>query len=122
MWRSVSLVVSWFGDDLRCGQCRLRPGVENREKVTSPHTWSVAGVGREGAHLVSQVEGRPAFGGTPSDGSVIAAIADLKARGLKVTLYPFLNMDVPSGGEQPAYPWRGRITCDPAPGLAGSPD
>ncbi len=120
--RSVSLVVSWFGDDLRCGHCRVRPGVENREKVTSPHTWSVAGVSREGAHLVSQVEGRPAFGGTPSDGSVTAAIADLKARGLKVTLYPFLNMDVPGGGEQPAYPWRGRITCDPAPGLAGSPD
>ena len=23
---------------------------------------------------------------------------------------------------QPAYPWRGRITCDPAPGQAGSPD
>jgi len=23
---------------------------------------------------------------------------------------------------QPAYPWRGRITCDPAPGQGGSPD
>ena len=23
---------------------------------------------------------------------------------------------------QPAYPWRGRITCIPAPGLPGSPD
>src|ERR1700741_2831972 len=23
---------------------------------------------------------------------------------------------------QPAYPWRGRITCDPAPGRLGSPD
>jgi hypothetical protein len=23
---------------------------------------------------------------------------------------------------QPAYPWRGRITCDPAPGRTGSPD
>src|SRR6201999_4187359 len=23
---------------------------------------------------------------------------------------------------QPAYPWRGRITCSPAPGTSGSPD
>ena len=26
------------------------------------------------------------------------------------------------GATQPPYPWRGRITCDPAPGLPGSPD
>ena len=59
-------------------------------------------------------------------------IAELKARGLKVTLYPFLMMDIPpdntlsdpwtGAASQPAYPWRGRITCDPAPGRAGSPD
>jgi hypothetical protein len=63
---------------------------------------------------------------------VRAAIADLRARGLKVTLYPFVMMDVPhtngltdpySGDAgQPAYPWRGRITCNPAPGVSGSPD
>jgi hypothetical protein len=56
----------------------------------------------------------------------------LKSRGLKVTLYPFVMMDIPPGnaladpwtgvGSQPAYPWRGRITCDPAPGRSGSPD
>ena len=46
-------------------------------------------------------------------------------------LYPFVMMDVPAGNSlpdpyggtgQPPYPWRGRITCDPAPGKAGSPD
>lgn len=72
-----------------------------------------------------------AYGGTPSDQSVIAAIRDAKARGLKVTLYPFIMMDVPEGNQlsspyggigQPAYPWRGRITCHPAVGVAGSPD
>ena len=26
--RSVSLVVSWFGTDLRAGQCEIRPGVD----------------------------------------------------------------------------------------------
>ena len=84
------------------------------------------------AQLVSTVDGRPAFGGTPSDQSVRDLIAELKARGLKVTLYPFVMMDIPAGNalpdpwtgaaSQPAYPWRGRITCDPAPGQAGSPD
>ncbi len=129
---SVSLVVSWFGDDLRCGNCLLRPGVENAGKSTSPHAWTVAGESRQSAYVVSQIDGRPAFGGTPSDDTVVRAIADLTARGLKVQFYPFILMDIPTGNTlpdpesggvgQPAYPWRGRITCDPAPGLPGTPD
>jgi hypothetical protein len=47
---------------------------------------------------------------------VLQAIAELKRRGLKVTLYPFILMDPPAG--QAAYPWRGRITC--APGADGT--
>lgn len=128
----VAIVVAWFGSDLRCGQCRVMPGVDNREKQTYGATWSVAGLDRTSAHLVSSVDGRPAFGGTPSDQSVRDLIAELKARGLKVTLYPFVMMDVAAGNaladpwtgapSQPPYPWRGRITCAPAPGQAGSPD
>ena len=30
---SVSLVVAWFGDDLRAGHCRIRPGVEVSAKI-----------------------------------------------------------------------------------------
>jgi hypothetical protein len=133
---SVSLVVAWFGDDLRAGHCRIRPGVEVSAKATTPEDWSVDGVGRASAHLVSRdAEGRPAYGGTPSDGAVVQAIRELKARGYRVTFYPFILMDVPAGNElpdpysdgaaatgQPAYPWRGRITCSPAAGHAGSPD
>lgn len=128
----VAIVVAWFGTDLRCGQCRIMPGVDNRAKQTFGGTWSVAGLDRAGAHLVSTVDGRPAFGGTPSDQSIHDLIAEIKSRGLKVTLYPFLMLDIPAGNglpdplngapSQPAYPWRGRITCDPAPGRAGSPD
>ena len=128
----VALVVSWFGDDLRAGLCRIRPGVDRAGKDTNGATWSVAGVNRGSAYVVSQVDGRPAYGGTPSDGSVRHLIAELKARGLKVTLYPFVMMDVPADNDladpytgaapQPAYPWRGEITCDPAPGVDGSPD
>lgn len=128
----VSLVVSWFGTDLRIGDCALRPGVEVANKDTEPHLWSVGGIARDAAYVVSQVDGRPAYGGTPSDRSVIAAIQDLKARGLSVAFYPFISMDVPQGNAlpdpytggsgQPAYPWRGRITCTPAPGQPGSVD
>ena len=129
---AASLVVAWFGDDLRCGSTSLKPGVENTAKQTSPMSWGVAGLGRGDAHVVSQVDGGPAFGGTPSDNAVLDAIADLKARSLEVVLYPFILMDIPAGNgladpygvgtEQAIYPWRGRITCDPAPGVTGSPD
>jgi hypothetical protein len=133
---SVSLVVAWFGDDLRAGHCRIRPGVEVSAKTTTPENWSVNGVGRGAAHLVSRdAENRPAYGGTPSDSAVVQAIQELKARGYRVTFYPFILMDVPAdntlpdlysddaaGTGQPAYPWRGRITCSPAAGYAGGVD
>ena len=128
----VAIVVSWFGTDLRCGECRVVPAVDSQTKATFDATWSVAGVDRASARLVSMVDGRPAYGGTPSDDSVRHLIAELKARGLKVTLYPFVMMDIPSGNglpnpwtgsaPQPPYPWRGRITCHPAPGQGGTPD
>jgi hypothetical protein len=129
--RNVSLVVSWFGTDLRAGVCALQPGVENRDKLTKPRTWKVAGQTRASAYTVSQREGRAAYGGTPDDQSVVDAIRDLKARGIGVTLNPFILMDVaednalenPYGGAiQPPYPWRGRITVHPAAGEDGSPD
>lgn len=101
--KRVSLVVGWFGSDLRAGHCVVRPGVERRDKPTEPRDWSVAGVARDEAYEVSQVDGAPAYGGTPSDDSVRQAIRELKARGLEVTLYPFVFMDCL------AYPWRGRV-------------
>ncbi len=129
---NVSLVVSWFGTDLRADYCQLRPGVELASKTTTPVSWSVAGDVRSSAYLISKRDGKPAYGGTPSDGTVVDAIKDLTARGLKVTFNPFILMDVsqtnaltnPYDGSaaQPAYPWRGRITVDPAPGQPGSPD
>ena len=75
---AVSLVVGWFGSDLRCGECVIRPGVETATKNTYPETWSVDGVSRADAHVVSASDGRPAYGGTPSDASVVEAIADLE--------------------------------------------
>jgi len=120
----VALVVSWFGDDLRCGECSVRPKVEAASREVRGADWSVAGISRDEAEVVSIHDGGPAYGGTPSDAAVLAAIADLKARGLEVTLYPMLLMDIPADNAmgQPAYPWRGRIACEPAPGTVGSPE
>ena len=140
--KRVSLVVGWFGDDLRAGHCKIRPGVERADKATEPLSWSVAGLERSEARLISHAPsgpsghlphegggdgGGPAYGGTPSDESVRQAVAALKARGLEVTLYPFVLMDVPAGNglpdpyggaEQAAYPWRGRVKGDDGTGAA----
>jgi hypothetical protein len=133
---SVSLVVAWFGDDLRAGNCKVRPGVEVTAKTTTPSAWSVNGVSRANAFLVSRDDqDRPVYGGTPADFAVVQAIQEMKTRGLRVTFYPFILMDVPPGNTlpnpysdnaaetgQPVFPWRGRITCSPAAGYAGTVD
>ena len=128
----VSLVVGWFGTDLRAAHCEVRPGVDSADKVTDPMVWQVAGIARGAAHIVSQHAGRAAYGGTPADAGVIAAIRNLADRNLSVTLAPFIFMDVPAGNAlpdpytgaapQPPYPWRGRITVTPAPQQPGTPD
>ena len=56
---AVSLVVGWFGGDLRCASCAIKPGVETATKDTYPETWSVDGVLR--AVRASGQPGRTAF-------------------------------------------------------------
>lgn len=138
----VALVVTWYGDDLRAGNCTIAPRVEANARVVSAF-WSVSGLTRGTARQVSYVvppltygQTTPsaaiaAFGGTPDDASVVQAIREINKRGLKVTLYPFVMMDIPPGNTLPdpygapaqaAFPWRGRITCYPAVGVAGTVD
>ena len=128
---AVSLVVSWFGTDLRAGHCEIRPGVESQSKATEPVVWGW-GARRDGRTVVSQKDGRPAYGGTPSDESVIEAIPDLKAAGnarRPDTVHPDgcrgrqrARQSVCTWLKQAEYPWRGRITVDPAAGVPDSPD
>ena len=129
--RSVSLIVSWFGDDLRAGRCRIRPKVEQNVHEGEPQAWRVSGLSRAAARAVPRLEGRPVYGGTPSDASVIEAIRDLNARGLDVTFYPFILMEQLTGNglpdpwgadEQAPLPWRGRITTERAPGRPDTTD
>jgi hypothetical protein len=160
---AVSLVASWFGNDLRAANCHIVPKVETAAKNATPADWMVAGWTRSGirtfpwgtgpygtpAEIVSQIDVDaldpggaggsvsfgggtvPAIGGTPSDDTVVQAIQEIKRRGLRCVFYPLLQMDIPGGNTLPdpygganqaAYAWRGRITCDPAPGRSGTPD
>ena len=129
---AASLVVSWFGDDLRCDRATLRPKVEQGDVDGRGMPWSVGGLTRAAAWQVPRVNGKSVYGGTPCDASVVEAIARLKADGKAVTFYPFILMDQLAGNglsdpwsgapDQPALPWRGRITLSVAPGQAGSPD
>lgn len=133
---AVNIVISWFGDDLRAGVCTVKPKVERHDKAVIPNEWSVNGVSRAAATATStDGQGRPIYGGTPSDLSVIQLIQELNSRGIRVSLYPFMLMDVPSGNSLPnpysanaagtgqaAFPWRGRITVSPAIGYTGTVD
>ncbi|MEJ2001084.1 MAG: glycoside hydrolase TIM-barrel-like domain-containing protein, partial [Maritimibacter sp.] len=129
---AVSLVVCWFGDDLRCGQCEIAPKVEHHEDDGHEMPWQVAGLSRANAGLVPLEADNPVYGGTPCDQSVIEAIRALKEAGQAVTFYPFILMTQQAGNgltdpwsgaaDQPVLPWRGRITLSMAPGQTGSPD
>ena len=82
--RAVSLVVTWFGTDLRAGSCQVVPKVETQWKTVRPVDWAVAGFTRGMSQVVSQVDPAtldptglsqaapptglvPAFGGTPPE-------------------------------------------------------
>lgn len=128
---ATSLIVSWFGSDLRCAECEIRPKVEQTSLDGDNMPWESGGVSRAQAMQVPLLEGRPVYGGTPSDASVLEAIAALREAGQKVMFYPFILMDQMPGNalpdpwgeaEQARLPWRGRITTALAPGQPGTTD
>lgn len=131
--KSTSLIVSWFGDDLRCGQCSLRPLVERNTADAANMPWGVSGIERGDAGLVPiDTDDRPIYGGTPTDQSVVEAINAVREAGQEVMFYPFILMTQVDGNSlpdpysgdpgQPILPWRGRITLSAAPGTQNSPD
>lgn len=124
--RQVSLVVSWHGDDLRAGNCLIKPRVQTATGTETPYAWQSGPVTRGSAVVASA-----AIGGAPADRSIFEAIAEIRARGWAVTVYPRLVMDLPSGNSlpnpyggtgQPVYPSRSLITCSPAIGQGGTVD
>ncbi len=117
----INFVYAWFGTSVDVGACDLVPKCEYAQgqsgafgAETSPHLWSVAGGGRSAwptvtSYALPNGQSALSYGGTISDGSVIRAVQELKARGYKVLFYPFIMMDIPPPDPAP-FPWRGRIT------------
>lgn len=110
----VALVVAWFGTSKIAADCEIIPKVEYvaTGATTTPIEWSVGSITRDTAQVVlSFGDGTPTYGGTPSDKSIIQTAQYLKSKGLKVMLYPFLQIDTTTdiAGED-NKPWRGRIT------------
>ena len=102
----ISLVVTWFGDDLNARNCTINPGVEYKVGATTdPDIWGVGGFTRSTARQITiDVNGSPVYGGTPDDDSVLRLLTELRARGYKILFYPMFFMDVAN------KPWRGRVT------------
>ena len=129
---SISLVVSWFGNDLRCQSCDIQPKVERVAFDGRKMPWSVSGLGRGQASEVPRADDRPVYGGTPCDMSVVEAIQKMNDAGKDVMFYPFILMEQMQDNALPdpwsdadtqaVLPWRGRITLDKAPGQTGSAD
>jgi hypothetical protein len=129
---AVSVVVSWFGDDLRAGQFQVKPKVEDAAFDGDRMPWQAGGIARSQADQVVRLEGRPVYGGTPSDGSVVEALQAIRESGRQALFYPFVLMEQLAGNgrtdpwtgaaDQPPLPWRGRITTERAPGRAGTTD
>lgn len=128
----ASLVVSWFGSDLRCASCQIKPKVEQTQYDGVGMPWRVNGIPRSAASAVPQSEGKPIYGGTPADAAVVEAVQAIRAGGQQVTFYPFILMDQLAGNSlpdpwsdastQPHLPWRGRITLAKAAGQDGTTD
>ena len=129
---AVGLIVSWFGDDLRIGECSLKPKVEQGDADGVGMPWVVSGVDRSSSEIVPEKDGLPVYGGTPCDKSVIESITHMNTMGYEVMFYPFILMEQGEGNglpdpwsdatDQPVLPWRGRITSSIAAGRNGSPD
>ena len=130
---AVSLIVGWFGTDLRAGDCQIRPGVDADDKVTAPARLARRRPRRAATRTSSAcIDGRAAYGGTPSEpdrhrrhpGPARAAASPSRSRpSCSWTCPPATRCPIPTrGAAQPAYPWRGRITVTPAAGQPGSPD
>lgn len=106
----VGLVVTWFATSTDAGACTIVPKVEFGTAGISiePQDWSVAGLSRATAQQVLTFgDGKPTYGGTPSDKSVVDLCVEIKSRGLKVLFYPMIFVDQITPTPKP---WRGRIT------------
>ena len=116
---TVSLVIAWFFNSEDASSCNVYPSTNfilgefeqwmGGAFVAGSVNWKVSGLTEQDFPGLIPLPTLPgssnfAYGGTPSDPSVVRCIRDLKSRGFKVVFYPFLL------GTSAGFPWRGRIT------------
>jgi hypothetical protein len=115
----VTLVVAWFGDDLRCGSCAIRPKVEQAAKATIPFDWRVNGVDRAGRGRGLPVGGGPGLwrhAGRPRGAAGHRRAEAARAEGDALSVHA----DGRAGRQRAARSVR-RRGRRPIPGAAGSP-
>ena len=106
----VSVIINWFADSKNPAVAVIKPAIEynGQGAKVSPDEWAVGSFTRTNAHQVLTFpDGTPTYGGTPTDKSILRLCQELKNRGLKVMLYPMLQVDTITPDSKP---WRGRIT------------
>ncbi len=102
---NISITNSWFADSLDIATLTIEPRVEFKNMITYPNEWKVANFSRNNCREISKaIDGKPLFGGTISDNSLLSMIDMLNEKNIKATFYPLLQIDI----EQ--KPWRGNIT------------
>ncbi|ARN82170.1 baseplate megatron protein TIM-barrel domain-containing protein [Methylocystis bryophila] len=119
---SVAVVVQWIANSLDAASCKIYPsstfiGGAFEPTAGGADSWRVSDVTIATAGLmpISRPDGvHAAYGGTPSDQSIVRCIQAIKARGLNVALYLFLGVDLPG------KPWRAGVTYAPDVSSAAS--
>lgn len=101
----ASPVVTWYCDSKDAGECRILPGVEGVNEKAGCDPWHVSDYVRSSAYKISKDhEGRPNYGGSVNDESMLSYLKCLRGNGYSVMLYPMIFVDMPG------KPWRGYIT------------
>ena len=119
---TVAIVVQWLANSLNAATCQIYPSSTYIGGAFEPmaggiDSWRVSDVTLATAGLIpiSRPDGvHAAYGGTPSDQSIVRCIQAIKARGLNVALYLFLGVDLPG------KPWRAGVTYAPDVSSAAS--
>ncbi len=121
-WGSASLIVSWFGDDLRCGACRIRPKVEQqgarRRRDALERLGRDPRDGRADRAAGRAVRSTAARRPTSRSSRPSARCRERGKRGHVLSVHP----DGPAGRERPARSLdRTRSSSRRCRGAAGSP-
>ena len=82
----VSVPVHWFADDIGITRCHIYPSTTHPSVKTSPDEWNVGRFVAKNAITMSVINGQPMYPGTPSDGSLVRYLRELKSRGYKIML------------------------------------